>query len=65
MEDSLGQLVERASSLASFLLESKNIETMDSLTEALEISRNDVPLLLTIAQVQSPQLARTYGLGRH
>ncbi|CAG0879098.1 unnamed protein product [Cyprideis torosa] len=64
LESSLESLISRAETMASYLIHSRDIQSMENLISSMEISRNDVPLLLTVAQSIAPELRRMYGLGK-
>lgn len=61
IESKLQEMYLHSETLAAFLL-ATNFCSLASVTTALNLSENDVPLLLSIASVHSPQVTRKYGV---
>lgn len=59
MESKLQELYLQSETLAAFLL-ATNFCTLDTITSALNLSENDVPLLLSVASIHTPQLTKKY-----
>lgn len=61
LESKLKELFMKSEALAEMLLGTEFC-TMDLLTSSLDLEANDVPLLLAIASIHTPQLAQKYGV---
>lgn len=61
METKLQELCTRSQALAELLLSSDFLD-MATLTSALDLETNDVPLLLSVASAHTPLVTRKYGL---
>lgn len=61
IEAKLREMYLRSETLASFLLATEFC-SLSSITSALDLSANDVPLLLSVASIHSPQVTKKYGL---
>uniref|UniRef100_A0A1L8DB48 UDENN FNIP1/2-type domain-containing protein n=1 Tax=Nyssomyia neivai TaxID=330878 RepID=A0A1L8DB48_9DIPT len=61
MESKLQEIFMHSETLAAFLL-ATDFCSMSSVTKALNLSADDVPLLMSIATVHSPQVAKKYGV---
>lgn len=61
MESKLQELYFQSETLAAFLLETEFC-SLNKLTTALNLAVNDVPLLLSVASIHSPQVTKKYGL---
>lgn len=61
IESKLQELYLLSESLATFLL-STEFCSLDDLTKVLDVSANDVPMLLSVASTHSPQVTRKCGL---
>lgn len=51
----------QSESLAAFLLETEFCQ-LSTVTTALNLSENDIPLLLSIASIHTPQIAKKCGI---
>lgn len=61
LESKLQEMYLQSETLAAFLLATEFC-SLSTVTAALNLSANDVPLLLSIASVHSPQVAKKYGV---
>lgn len=61
IEAKLQELYMQSEVLAKFLLATEFCK-LDDLTKALDVSANDIQLLLSVASTHSPQVTRKYGL---
>ncbi|CAG9799424.1 unnamed protein product [Chironomus riparius] len=61
IESKLREMYLHSETLASFLMETEFC-SLNTLTNTLNLSVNDIPLLLSIASIHSPQVARKYGI---
>ena len=61
IESKLREIYLHSETLASFLLETEFC-SLNTLTTALNLSVNDVPLLMSIASIHSPMIAKKYGI---
>lgn len=61
LESKLQEMYLRSETLASFLLATEFC-SLNSVTAALNLSANDVPLLLSVASIHSPQVTKKYGV---
>lgn len=61
IESKLREFYLQSQTLASFLMETEFC-SLNTLTMALNLSVNDIPLLMSIASIHSPQVAKKYGI---
>lgn len=61
IESKLQEIYLQSETLASFLLATEFC-SLNMLTTALELTDNDIPLLLAVASVHSPQVTKRYGV---
>lgn len=61
LESKLGELYLKSEALAEMLL-CTEFCNMDLLTSSLDLEANDVPLLLAVASIHTPELAQKYGV---
>lgn len=61
IESKLRELYLQSEVLATFLLATEFC-SLNNVTSALNLSVNDVPLLLSVASIHSPQVTKKYGL---
>lgn len=61
MESKLKEMYLQSETLAAFLLDTEFC-TLNTLTKLLDLSANDIPLLMSIASIHSPQVAKKYGI---
>lgn len=61
MEAKLQEVYLHSETLAAFLLATEFC-SLTTVTSALNLSANDVPLLLSVASVHSPQVTKKYGV---
>jgi hypothetical protein len=61
MESKLREMYLHSETLASFLMETEFC-SLTKLTTTLNLSVNDIPLLLSIASIHSPQVSKKYGI---
>ncbi|XP_054734208.1 folliculin-interacting protein 1 isoform X1 [Anastrepha obliqua] len=61
LESKMQEIYLQSESLAAFLLETEFCQ-LSTVTTALNLSENDVPLLLSIASVHTPQIAKKCGI---
>lgn len=61
IESKLREIYLHSETLASFLLETEFC-TLNTLTTALNLSVNDIPLLMSVASIHSPMIAKKYGI---
>ncbi|XP_055373434.1 folliculin-interacting protein 1 [Condylostylus longicornis] len=61
LESKLKEIYLQSEALAEFLL-TNEFCSLNSVTTALNLSENDVPLLLAIASIHSPQVTKRYGI---
>ena len=61
IESKLHEIYLQSETLASFLLATEFC-SLNLLTTALELTENDIPLLLAVASVHSPQVTKRYGI---
>jgi folliculin-interacting protein 2 len=61
MESKLKEMYLQSETLASFLMETEFC-SLNTLTKTLNLSANDIPLLMSIASLHSPQVTRKYGI---
>lgn len=61
MELKLQEMYLQSETLAAFLLATEFC-SLNTVTSALNLSPNDVPLLLSVASVHSPQVTKKYGI---
>lgn len=61
MESKLQELYLHSETLAAFLLATEFC-SLNTVTSALNLSANDVPLLLAVASIHSPQVTKKYGV---
>jgi hypothetical protein len=61
MESKLKEMYLQSETLAAFLLETEFC-TINTLRKTLDLSANDIPLLLSIASIHSPQVTKKYGI---
>lgn len=61
MESKLKEMYLQSETLAAFLLETEFC-TLNTLTKLLDLSANDIPLLMSIASIHSPQVTKKYGI---
>lgn len=61
IESKLREIYLHSETLASFLLETEFC-SLNTLTTALDLSVNDIPLLMSVASIHSPMIAKKYGI---
>lgn len=61
IESKLREIYLHSETLASFLLETEFC-SLNTLTTALGLSVNDIPLLMSVASIHTPNLAKKYGI---
>lgn len=61
IESKLRELYLHSETIASFLL-ATDFCTIGSVTSALDITANDMPLLLSVASIHAPEVTRRYGI---
>lgn len=61
MESKLQEMYLQSETLAAFLLATEFC-TISTVTSALNLSEHDVPLLLSVASIHSPQVTKKYGV---
>lgn len=61
IESKLQEIYLQSETLASFLLATEFC-SLGMLTSTLELTDNDIPLLLAVASVHSPQVTKRYGV---
>lgn len=61
IESKLREIYLHSETLASFLLETEFC-SLNTLTTALGLSVNDIPLLMSIASIHSPMITKKYGI---
>ena len=61
IESKLREIYLHSETLASFLLETEFC-SLNTLTTALHLSVNDIPLLMSVASIHSPMIAKKYGI---
>jgi folliculin-interacting protein 2 len=61
IESKMREIYLQSETLASFLMETEFC-TLSMLTTTLNLSVNDIPLLLSIASIHSPQVSKRYGI---
>lgn len=61
IEAKLQEIYLQSEALASFLLATEFC-SLNLLTQALELTDNDIPLLLAVASIHSPQVTKKYGI---
>ncbi|XP_038119080.1 folliculin-interacting protein 1 isoform X1 [Culex quinquefasciatus] len=61
MESKLRELYLHSETIASFLL-ATDFCTIGSITSALDITANDMPLLLSVASIHAPEVTKRYGI---
>lgn len=61
MESKLKEIYLHSETLAAFLLATEFC-SLNTVTTALNLSANDVPLLLSVASIHSPQVTKKYGI---
>uniref|UniRef100_W8AYT0 Folliculin-interacting protein 2 n=2 Tax=Ceratitis capitata TaxID=7213 RepID=W8AYT0_CERCA len=61
IESKMQEIFLQSESLAAFLLETEFCQ-LSTVTTALNLSENDVPLLLSIASIHTPQIAKKCGI---
>lgn len=61
MESKLQEMYLQSETLAAFLLATEFC-SLNTVTTALNLSANDVPLLLSVASIHSPQVTKKYGI---
>lgn len=61
MESKLKEIYLQSEALAAFLLATEFC-SLNTVTSALNLSENDVPLLLSVASIHSPQVTKKYGI---
>lgn len=61
IEAKLKEMYIHSEALAEFLL-STEFCSLNTVTSTLDISENDVPLLLSVASIHSPHVSRKYGI---
>lgn len=61
MESKLQEIYLHSETLAAFLLET-DFCSLSAVTTALNLSENDVPLLLSIASIHTPQISKKCGI---
>lgn len=61
IESKLQEMYLQSEALAAFLL-ATDFCSMNTITSALNLSANDVPLLLSVASIHTPQVTKKYGI---
>ena len=61
IESKLREIYLHSETLASFLLETEFC-SLSTLTTALNLSVNDIPLLMSVASIHSPMITKKYGI---
>lgn len=61
LESKLKEIYLQSETLAAFLLATEFC-SLNTVTTALNLSANDVPLLLSVASIHSPQVTKKYGI---
>lgn len=61
IESKLREIYLQSETLAAFLMETEFC-TLNTLTTVLDLSVNDIPLLLNIASIHSPKVTKKYGV---
>lgn len=61
IEAKLREIYLHSETLAAFLMETEFC-SLSTLTKTLNLSANDVPLLMSIASIHSPQVVKKYGI---
>lgn len=61
LESKLKEIYLQSKTLATFLLATEFC-SLQTVTAALSLSANDVPLLLSVASIHSPQVTKKYGI---
>lgn len=61
LESKLKEIYLQSEALAAFLLATEFC-SLNTVTTALNLSANDVPLLLSVASIHSPQVTKKYGI---
>ncbi|XP_014098643.2 folliculin-interacting protein 1 isoform X2 [Bactrocera oleae] len=61
LESKMQEIFLQSESLAAFLLETEFCQ-LSTVTTALNLSENDIPLLLSIASIHTPQIAKKCGI---
>lgn len=61
IESKLKEIYFLSEALASFLLETEFC-TLNMLSSSLNLSINDIPLLISIASIHTPSISRRYGI---
>lgn len=61
MESKLYEMYLQSETLAALLLATEFC-SLNTVTTALNLSENDVPLLLSVASIHSPQVTKKYGI---
>lgn len=61
MESKLKEMYLQSETLAVFLMKTEFC-TINTLRKTLDLSANDIPLLMSIASVHSPQVTKKYGI---
>lgn len=61
MESKLKEIYLQSEALAAFLLATEFC-SLNTVTTALNLSANDVPLLLSVASIHSPKVTKKYGI---
>lgn len=61
IEQKLHELCVQSKALAQMLLDTEYC-TIDLLTSALKLEVNDVPLLMAVASIHTPEVTQKYGL---
>jgi folliculin-interacting protein 2 len=61
IESKLREIYLQSETLAAFLMDTEFC-TLNMLTTTLNLSVNDIPLLLSIASIHSPQVCKRYGI---
>ena len=61
LEAKLQEMYLQSETLAAYLL-GNDFCRLNTLTKALNLSENDVPLLLSVASIHSPQVCKKYGI---
>lgn len=61
LESKLKEIYLQSKTLAAFLLATEFC-SLQTVTASLSLSANDVPLLLSVASIHSPQVTKKYGI---
>ena len=61
IESKLREMYLQSETLAAFLMETEFC-SLNTLTTTLNLSVNDIPLLMSIASIHSPQVTKKYGI---